>query len=221
MEHDTTHPLVPRPAADIVTPGRRTPRVVAAVTGDILARARAQDLDAARVPLGAYRLRAPDYRQILRWAEGLDLTPEAVLERLAECRVEPRVLGAWEPIAFVVEDGAILSLAWDFERLPMIPGDWEAGLRIRQLGLHGRRWQDPNIPLRPSLANLNILRCGGIGRHSLDLSLVRRLTKLNCGGNELAALDLAPVPGLTKLNCSDNLLRQLTRDNITKTVVCA
>ncbi|QVL49536.1 MAG: hypothetical protein KFB96_03210 [Thiocapsa sp.] len=52
MTDDTKHPLVPRPAADIAAPGRRTPRVVAAVTGDILARARAQDLDAARVPLG-------------------------------------------------------------------------------------------------------------------------------------------------------------------------
>jgi hypothetical protein len=125
MTDDTKHPLVPRPAADIAAPGRRTPRVVAAVTGDILARARAQDFDAARVPLGEYRLRAPDYRQILRWAEAAGLVPEAVLERLAGSSVEPEwwMLGDMEPIGWCVEDGAIVCLAWDFDVFPFIPGD--------------------------------------------------------------------------------------------------
>jgi hypothetical protein len=98
MEHDKKHPLVPRPGTDITTPGRRTSRVMAVVTGDILARARTQDLGAARFAIGEYLLREPDYRQILRWAEAAGLAPEVVLERLAESSVEP-VEGYMEPIA--------------------------------------------------------------------------------------------------------------------------
>jgi hypothetical protein len=216
MEHDRKkHPLVPRPGTDIAAPGRRTRRVMAEVTGDILARARAQDLGAARVPVGAYRLRAPDYRQILRWAEASGLAPEEVLERLAESSVEQWRF-AWREgqdwrlgsIGFFVEDGAMVSVAWDFDVLPFLPGNWESGLLIRHLGLKGD-WPDVATALRPVLPRLRTLSCGWLGLELLDLSPVPGLTELICGDNPLAALDLSPVPDLTTLDCGSTDLTEL------------
>ncbi len=211
MTDDTKHPLVPRPAAEIAAPGRRTPRVVAVVTGDILARARAQDLGAARVPLGEYLLRAPDYRQILRWAEASGLAPEAVLERLAESSVpypqDPRSDDA-ETIRFSLEDGAMVRVAWDFRRLPFIPDSWESGLLIRDLGFRGR-WPDVAIALRPVLPRLQTLSCCWIELELLDLSQVPGLTELYCWFSRLTELDLTPVPGLTELHCASNKLTEL------------
>jgi hypothetical protein len=46
-------------------------------------------------------------------------------------------MGNWEPIAFVVEDGAIRSLVLNFKRLPMALKPWREGLLIREMGLIG------------------------------------------------------------------------------------
>ncbi len=212
MEHDTKHPLVPRPGTDITTPGRRTSRVMEVVTGDILARARAQDHGAARFPIGDYLLREPDYRQILRWAEAAGLAPQEVLERLAESAVE-HVTGDrwgedWLPIGFSVEDGAIISVAWDFDRLPFISDNWELGLLIRTLGFKDE-WPDVATALCPVLPRLQALWCRQLRLEVLDLSPVPGLTKLCCHDNNLSELDLSPVPGLTMLRCGENNLSEL------------
>lgn len=198
MADSKRNALVPRPGTEVAGPGRRTPRVIEEMVRDVLARAMEQGMSQARFRIGDTALREPDYRQILHWAEALGKAPEEVLATLAACRVEPESWERWEAVAFAVEDGAIVSLAWDFERLPLIPETWETGLRIRTLGLRGE-WPHDSAALRPSLPQLERLVCPRIGLGSLDLSQVPGLTALECWGNPLTALDLAPVPGLTVL----------------------
>ena len=181
---------------------------------DALALVRKREISAARFRIGEYELREPDYRQIRRWAEALGKSPEEVLATLAACRVELEVnfMEQWEeerePVAFEIKDGYIVSLAWDFNRLPLIPENWEPGLRIRTLGYTGG-WPNLSATLRPCLRQLESLVCGNIGISACDLSQVPGLTKLYCIWNNLTELDLTPVPGLTKLYCSWNNLTEL------------
>ena len=154
MENKKKRDLVSRPGTDLAGQQRRTNPVIARMTGDLLARARAHDLSAARFRIGEYLLREPDYRQILHWAEALGMAPEGVLEELAASRVEPKEWEHWmdsEPIAFALEDGAIVSLAWDFDRMPLIPETWQEGLQIRTLGFQKGDWPDASTALRPHL----------------------------------------------------------------------
>jgi len=208
MTHREQNALIPRPGTAVTAPGRRTPRVIAEMVRDVLARATDGHLSQARFRIGDYALREPDYRQILRWAEALGEAPEEVLATLAAYRLELDLFEDGEAVAFAVEDGTIVSLAWDLERLPSIPGTWEPGLGIRTLGLGGR-WPDESAVLRPRLPRLERLVCPEIGLALLDLSGVPGLTALNCWYNPLTALDLSPVPGLTKLECCYNQLTAL------------
>jgi hypothetical protein len=201
MEDDKKNQLVRRPGSELGTPGRRTNRVMEGMTRDILARAKAQGLSAARFRIGDYLLREPDYRQIMRWAEAGGMRPEEVLERLAGSVVElPRSEPGIEPIRFSMEDGAMLSVAWDFERFPFTPDSWESGLLIRELGFESTR-SNATIILRPNLPMLKTLVCESPRLKVLDLSQVPGLTELICEANDYTELDLTPVPGLTRLNC--------------------
>lgn len=200
--------LVSRPDSEIAGPYKRRSPVLERMTRDVLSRAQARDLSAARFRVGEYELRQPDYRQILRWAKQLDMLPEYVLTQLVDSRMEPKFREDREPIAFSVEDGAIVSLVWDFDRLPSIPSVWESGLLVRRLGLTGQ-WPDIETPLQPFLPHLQILRCQQIGLHSLVLSSAQQLAVLDCGVNKLTELDLTPVQRLTELHCWGNQLTEL------------
>jgi hypothetical protein len=68
--------IVPRSGTDIAETTRRPNPVIARMTNDVLARAEARGLSAARYRVGGYLLREPDHRQILHWAEALSMTPE-------------------------------------------------------------------------------------------------------------------------------------------------
>lgn len=57
--------------------------------------------------------------------------------------------------------------------------------------------------------NLTILRCGGIGLESLDVSALTKLTSLTCQGNLLTELDVSNNMKLITLNCSDNRISNL------------
>jgi Leucine-rich repeat (LRR) protein len=209
MKRDKKNALIHRPGTGISTgTGRRTSPIIERMAQDVLARAKAQALKTARYRIGEYELREPDYRQILRWAEELEMAPEAVLAVLAESRVEPESWQDWEPIGFAVEDGAIVSLAWDFERLSLVPQVWEPGLVIRTLGFAGE-WRDPAVALQPVVPRLQTLRCSPVGLESLNLAGVPELTMLYCDENQLTELDLSPVPELTELSCWDNELTEL------------
>lgn len=201
--------VVHSPGTRLAGARQRTSPVITRITQDVLARAQANGLNLARFRIGEYLMRAPDYRQIQRWAKSLGMVPEACLAALAACRLEL----SWEdfqPFELAIEDGAIVNLVWSFDRMPLSPAPWEPGLLVRALGLGYRgKWPGAVIPLRPVLPRLQTLICRDIGLQSLDLSETRGLTQLNCGGNDLTDLDLSPVPGLTKLNCTANDLTTL------------
>lgn len=57
--------------------------------------------------------------------------------------------------------------------------------------------------------SIQILRVGGVGLTSLDVSALTNLTSLSCQGNELEELDIGYNMQLTTLNCADNNLTYL------------
>ena len=133
MTDETKKALIQRPGTGLAGPGPHTSPVIARMTQDVLARARAGGLGLGRFRIGDYLLREPDYRQIRRWAAALEMAPEALLVDLAACRLEPKSWEDFESIGFALEDGAIVSLAWGFDRLPLIPATWEPGLLVHTL----------------------------------------------------------------------------------------
>ena len=170
--------LIPRPGTEVAAPGQRTPRVIAEMVRDVLARATDVHLSQARFRIGDYALREPDYRQILRWAEAAGKAPEEVLAVLNQWQI-PNTWSNEDPTVFRLQDGAIVELDWDFESLSLVPETWEPGLRIRILEFRGP-WPDAFTPLRPILPQLTKLFCSDIGLASLDLSSVPALTVLDC-----------------------------------------
>ncbi len=211
MEDEKKNKLIRRPGSDLSKPGRPANRVREGMTRDALVRAKARDLSAARFRIGEHLLREPDYRQILRWAEAGGMRPEEVLQRLAESVFElTRSKDPNDPlIRFSIEDGALLSVVWDFELLPFIPDSWVFGLLIREFGFYGVGPDAINI-LRPDLPMLTVLACARGSLERLDLSKVPGLTKLTCLGNkQLTELDLTPVPDLIRLDCRANSLTDL------------
>ncbi|MGN1328196.1 MAG: leucine-rich repeat domain-containing protein [Eubacterium sp.] len=61
-----------------------------------------------------------------------------------------------------------------------------------------------------NFANLQILRCGGIGLEKLDVMVLLNLKSLSCQGNNLTELSLEFNPMLELLNCSDNNLSSMS-----------
>lgn len=58
-------------------------------------------------------------------------------------------------------------------------------------------------------SNLTMLRCGGLGLNTLDISKLINLTSLTCQGNNLSTLDLSYNMALLTVNCSDNVLTDI------------
>lgn len=57
--------------------------------------------------------------------------------------------------------------------------------------------------------SLTMLRCGGLGLNTLDVSKLLNLTSLTCQGNNLSSLDLSYNLALLTVNCSDNVLTDI------------
>lgn len=89
-----------------------------AQTGEVREWTLGDEPGAARFSIGDTVLREPDYRQILLWAEALGMAPEAVLTTLAD---------PWARGFDLTEEGALVNLVWDFERLTPDPHDLVAG----------------------------------------------------------------------------------------------
>lgn len=153
--------------------------------------------------IGDYEFREADYAQIQRWARMLGMDPEKVVEVLASSQISPYddKINA----DFQVTDGAIVSLAWDFNLLPLIDWAWGRGLQIRCLGILNA----PSGILPPLPACLHELFCYGNRLTELDLTSVPNLQKLDCGNNRLIELNLTPVLGLQVLDCGYNPLTEL------------
>ena len=162
-----------------------------------------------RFRLGDYDFREADYRQIRSWANALGLSPEVVLERMVTGRRGDRD----EDIAFGVEDGAIVSLAIDFLKLPITSFEWQPGLQIKRLAF---THQHPVglVQLNLSLPSLHELYCYDTGTLAINLGLLPDLKLLRCGSNQLTELDLSNVPELTELECDFNDLTELDLSNV-------
>jgi hypothetical protein len=176
-----------------------------------LANSSKSSLSAACFTIGVYEFREIDYRQIVRWAEQLDLLPEEVVERLQQS------IYSFEDkdISFEVQDGSIISLVIDYKRLPLIDFTSDKRLLISKIAFTGRL--DQVIPtIKLELRLLEFLACNGINLRELDLSNVPLLTTLVCSWNELDVIDLANVPSLTTLECSCNFgaLKKLDLENV-------
>ena len=204
-EEKNRNALIPRPPSALERGGPRG--ILTRMVSDALAVARSQEkaLTVARFRIGNDEFCDPDYRQILLWAKALELEPEDVVQRLRS--------RAWESAeeeeeyAFEVENGAIISLVWDFDLLPLTVFEWVEALAIRELCFKGTPKVSPQIALR--LSFLDRLTCCSINLTELDLSNVPGLTDLWCSENQLTELNLSNVPGLTVLWCDDNQITEL------------
>lgn len=150
--------------------------------------------------IGDFELCEPDYRQVLRWADALEWSPESLLQFLANSKsIGPE-------IALRIENGSIRDLVWDGMRMGLDAFEWEPGLKLQRLSI---LWRMPQWSTEVTLPTLKTLSLFSGHYRELDLSSVPGLTKLWCGKNHLRTLDLSPVPGLKALECNENQLRIL------------
>ena len=202
-------------------------RIAARMAENLLDVARSQERALAaqrRYRIGDYEFREADHSQIQRWARMLGMEPKKVVEALASSQKKNsnNVIEA----DFRVADGAIVSLVWDFELLPLTDWAWGRGLQIWRLGiLNAPQGSLPTLPeyLRnlfcddnrltsltlAQVPQLEILDCRVNELTELDLTHVLGLKKLWCNTNQLTELDLTHVPGLKELWCNTNQLTKL------------
>lgn len=217
---------------DLVGGGRRDPPsspqgrnesgsngIRAAMVSRLLARSRDAQVARPRQTIGRYEFRDPDYRQILLWANALNLHAETVVQRLEgflgeNAYFEPFVPRNREGLpAFVVNDGAIEILVWDYSVLPLTRFEWVEGLSILEFGIVNL--QGRNLPaITLNIPSLRHLYCPLLGLQKMDLTKTPLLQILNCSGNNLTELDLSHVPGLTNLDCSDNQLTEVDLSHV-------
>jgi Leucine-rich repeat (LRR) protein len=202
-------------------------RIVSRMVNDALEIARRNSsLSATKLfrRIGTFDLCEPDYRQVIRWADALEWSPEYMLQFLADSQsIGPE-------IALHIENGSIRDLVWDGIRMQLDAFEWEPGLKLQRLSVpwgmpqwsteatlltlktlilyNGHYGHDRGLDLSP-VPGLMELWCDQSQLTKLDLSPVPGLRKLSCNENRLKELDLSPVPGLTSLSCIDNFLREL------------
>lgn len=126
MTNKDHQPLVPVPPGSLTQTTGGPQGVLARMSSDVLAIARGKDreLEQARFRIGEYEFRGPDYRQILRWAEALNLRPEQVLATLEASKFHEYSENSYQE--FGVVDGALSSLVWNLTELPVDEFEWQA-----------------------------------------------------------------------------------------------
>jgi Leucine-rich repeat (LRR) protein len=178
-----------------------------------VARSGETGLAAARFRIGNYEFCEPDYGQILIWAKALKIDPEALVQKLENYQYPyPSKYPSKRKTIFTVEQGAIVSLAWDVDALLLEKFDWVQGLSVQEIAVFGVAANHPDISI--SLPCLRRLFIGSINLKKLDLSNVPSLTILECSYNQLTELDLSHVPNLTELSCRHNRLAELDLSHV-------
>ena len=202
------HPLVPVPPGSLTQSTGGPHGVLARMSSDVLAIVQAKDrvLAQARFRLGEYEFRGPDYRQILRWAEALNLSPEQVLATLEASRFKSKLEDELS-VELGVVDGALSSLVWDLTKLPLDEFEWDDEVRVHTMAfLSDEPLRGAPRDLPP---NLRTLVFEGLELDRLDLSGTPELIKLHCALTNLTGLDLSGVPQLTSIECHYNRLTDL------------
>jgi hypothetical protein len=191
---------------------------------DMLRRAKACEPNEERFHLGNYTFRRPDYNQILAWARALEMDPLQLLAVLEETSWDLNEggmlesIGLIEFIKFEVEDGSIVSLAWDFERLPILSAVWEQDLRIRSFGTDGPT-ATGSLLLRGNQTSLIIIDCRQSQLKILDLQGGSELMMLWCSENQLQELSLENNTRLWWIRCEDNQLAKLNLQCVPKLMI--
>ena len=210
-EEKNRNALIPRPPSALERGGPRG--ILTRMVSDALAVARSQEkaLTVGRFRIGNDEFCDPDYRQILLWAKALELEPEDVVQRLRS-RAWESAEEEEEEYAFEVENGAIISLVWDFDLLPLTVFEWVEALAIRELCFKGTPKVSPQIALR--LSFLDRLTCCSINLTELDLSNVPGLTVLWCDDNQITELDIRQLKTkkLKTLDCGTSATIRKRRD---------
>lgn len=222
---DTNLPVTLSCGGEPTTTGPQ--RIAARMAENLLDAVRSQEQALAaqrRYHVGDYEFREADHAQIQCWAQILGIKPEKVVEVLVSSQKK-----TWRneiDADFRVVDGAIISLVWDFDLLPLTDWAWGRGLQIARLGiLNASQGSLPTLPeclhelicysqeltslTLAQVPQLKILDCCNNRLTELDLTPVPSLQKLLCGDNDLTLLDLTPVPRLQKLHCWVNPLTEL------------
>ena len=206
MADDERKALVVQGPRSLAEVGAGARKILSSVVSDALtvASSREKALTSTSFRIGSYEFREPDYSQVLIWAEVLEIGPEALVQQFEKICFDHW----WFPkVVFAVEQGAIVSLAWDVVALPLKNFRWVTGLTIRDLAIFGKEAVYKNVLLQ--LPSLRLLIIKSVKLIKLDLSNVANLTELWCEDNKLTELDLCDMPNLTKLSCGDNNLTEL------------
>ena len=173
--------------------------IASRMAGDLLSRVKGAQVAQERIQLGAYSFRPPDYRQIMRWAETFGIDSIDLLDNFEKAEY------------FEVSDGAILSLRWDLEKLPLPPNDWEDGMSIKCLYIRGKFSKEQRrghlCITGESMPNLSDLTLWGLGTISVEISRLPKLEWLRCWSCNLQALRLEDFPSLCGLSLRRNKLR--------------
>ena len=210
--------VVPASGGALTTTGPQ--RIATRMAENLLGVARSQERALAaqkRYHIGDYEFREADHAQIQRWARMLGIDAEAVAQGLANSNRTGQ-LSLFDGGFLVVDDGAIVSLVWDFALFPLTEWDWVRGLEIACLSiLHAPDGQLPALP-----RCLSKLICDKNQLTELDLTPVAGLKTLDCWWNRLTEIDLTPIPGLQTLSCGSNLLTSLDLTPVPglQTLVC-
>jgi len=215
MNENEKYALVTSPSRAIekIAPGVK--RILSSMVADTLAAAkRGQSVLAeARFRIGDYEWREPDYCQILLWAKAMVMEPLEVIQQLVAINEQWKRRSEEEDeideyeLGPIFDDGAIKTIYWDFDLLPLKTFEWVEGLVVRELVFTSSSDKAPTIAL--NLPHLVHLACQMMDLTELDLSGVPRLTSLYCDGNKLTKLDLSKVPMLSNLDCGSNQLCKL------------
>ena len=191
MEQNPSKSLVsPSNSGALEKAGSGPKRILSLMMTDalVLARKKERALTQPRHWIGAQELRDADYRQILNWAEALDMAPEVVLKQLSAAKTDYE--------QFKIVDCSIHTLIWDFSELPILEFNWLSGLRIEELVFRGRATAE----IAPRLPGLKKLDCCWNELTELDLACVPQLTNLWCDNNQLTELDITNLKQLRLFN---------------------
>jgi Leucine-rich repeat (LRR) protein len=182
------------------------------MTRDALTRVKTNQPTQERISLGSYSLCPPDYKQIAKWSEIIDIDPLELLKFFETTLCEPYHDGSLDPIQFEVISGSIRSLPWPVDSLGPLPNEWEAGLHILSLGICGATQSNITISgrNRPQLENLI---CADCDLDELIIEHMPSLKRLDCSGNNLLSVDIHDLTSIEVLACASNNLGTLGLDS--------
>jgi Leucine-rich repeat (LRR) protein len=210
---DESLPLVPLAGSQLARHGSGGGRILDDMVSSALTTSQKEGALIPRYRIGDIDFCEPDYRQMLLWAEDMEMTPEEVL--LALWNEEDTLFHKLGPSydsfnKTYIREGRLKRLYWNFDRLLIYRFDW-----LEELELEAVEFVGDALTTSLALASRSLLSldCMGCGFEELDLRSVPALQYLWCTCNQLAKLDLHLTPSLKSLDCSSNKLTELDLGN--------